>query len=156
MPIGIVSRSEKQTATLAAGLARLLEPGDVVFLKGPLGSGKSFFIRAAARELGVPEPITSPSYTLGQSYEGSVKVNHLDLYRLASFAREDLADFETFFESDAITFIEWPEKAEPYLENPKVVISLEHIDRHSRRIEFQSDDPQLSRRLEELIAVTGS
>lgn len=140
---------------MAAGLARLLGPGDVIFLKGQLGAGKTFFIRAAARELGVTEPVTSPSFTMGQTYEGQVTVHHLDLYRLTSFSGEDLADFEPFFESGAITFIEWPEEAEPFLASPAVQVTLEHVDENSRHIVLESGDPEVRSKLEELIAVLG-
>lgn len=150
-----ISRSEEQTAALAAGLARLLKPGDVVFLKGQLGTGKTFFIRAAARELGVTEPVTSPSFTMGQTYSGRVTVHHLDLYRLGGFQREDLADFEPFFESGSITFIEWPEAAESFLESPDVMVSLHHLDEHSRRLIFESRDEKIMNKLEELVARTG-
>ncbi|MBE0429937.1 MAG: tRNA (adenosine(37)-N6)-threonylcarbamoyltransferase complex ATPase subunit type 1 TsaE [Thermoleophilia bacterium] len=151
-PPRIVSRSEEQTAALAARLARLLKPGDVVFLKGPLGAGKTFFIRAAARQLGVTEPVTSPSFAMGQTYAGRVTVHHLDLYRLTSFDMEDFADFEPFFEKEAITFIEWPERAEPHLSRARVVVNMDHIDEHSRDIRLEGSDSEMSEKLEEIIA----
>lgn len=140
---------------LGAGLARLLKPGDVVFLKGQLGTGKTFFIRAAARELGVSDPVTSPSFAMGQTYEGKITVHHLDLYRLASFGGEDFADFEPFFEPEAITFIEWPEQAEPLLARPAAQVAFEHVDENSRRIVLESTDPEMNRELEALIAGFG-
>lgn len=137
MPLEFVSRSEAQTEALAAGFAGLLKPGDIVFLTGQLGSGKTFFIRAAARELGIKEPVTSPSFTMANSYFGKVIVHHLDLYRLREFGPADAVDFEPFFEDDAITFVEWPEVAVPLLEAPAAVIHLDHVDEHSRRISFK-------------------
>ena len=130
----IVSRSTQQTARIAALLASLLRGGDVVFLIGELGAGKTYFIRKAAEALGVSEPVTSPSFTMAQTYRGKLTVHHLDLYRLAGFKAEDAIDFEPFFEPGAVTFIEWPEQAEPFLERPAVVIRLEHLDPESRRI----------------------
>ena len=139
---------------MAAATARLLHPGDIVFLSGPLGAGKTCFIRAAARELGVTEPVTSPSFTMAQTYSGRLPVHHLDLYRLRRFDPEDAVDFEPFFAPDAITFIEWPERAAPFIETPALVIKLEHIDETSRRLVFEAGreahfDP------EEIIASTG-
>lgn len=154
MQLEFLSESESQTAELAQGVARLLKPGDAVFLKGQLGTGKTFTVRAAARQLGVREPVTSPSYTMAQSYAGSLTVHHLDLYRLSGFSVDDMADFEPFFEPDAITFIEWPEQAEPFLEDPALVITLEHVDENSRRIILRTGRGDLARQLEGLIADT--
>lgn len=151
----LISHSEEQSAALAAGLARLLKPGDSVWLKGQLGAGKTFFIRAAARELGVTEPVTSPSFAMGQTYAGRLTVNHLDLYRLPVFTTDDAADFELFFAADAITFIEWPEQAESFLDPPAVVVSIEHMDETSRVIRLESRDEELTHGLERMVADAG-
>lgn len=151
----VISHSEEQSAALAAGLARLLKPGDIVWLKGQLGTGKTFFIRAAAREMGVTEPVTSPSFAMGQTYAGRVTVHHLDLYRLPGFTGEDATDFELFFAADAVTFIEWPEQAEPFLDAPAAVVSLEHRDGNSRIIVFECRDEELAHKLEHMVADAG-
>ena len=148
----IISRSPQQTASLAAGLASFLYGGDVIFLIGELGAGKTFFIRHAAEALGVTEPVTSPSFTMAQSYGGATTVHHLDLYRLPKFDSADAIDFEPFFEAEAITFIEWPEQAVPFLEEPAVVIRMEHVDINSRRISIQSSRQELIRGMEKAIA----
>ena len=150
-----VSRSEEDTNRFAALIAGLLKAGDVVFLKGPLGAGKTFFIRAAARELGVLEPVTSPSFTMGQTYKGRLAIHHLDLYRLAAFTGEDLIDFEPFFSDDAITFIEWPKVAEHRLEAPVITVELKHLDEHSRRITVLGREPKVAVKLEALLAGAG-
>lgn len=151
-----LSRSEADTGRLATEIAGRLEGGDVVFLRGPLGSGKTFFVRAAAAALGVTEAVSSPSFTMGQTYAGRLPVHHLDLYRLSSLTEEDLIDFEPFFAGDAITFIEWPELAAPYLENPAVVVDLEHVDPQSRRITVTCRDAVLARILKEQLERAGT
>lgn len=151
-----ISRSEDETGSFAAGLADLLRSGDVVFLKGPLGAGKTFFIKAAAKRLGISDPVTSPSFTMGQTYPGTTTVHHLDLYRLPSVSGEDLIDFEPFFSDDAVTFIEWPEVAEPYLDQPALIIEIEHMDRHSRRITVLCRTPELIDSLGGLLARAGN
>ncbi len=152
MPLDVVSHSEAQSAALAAMLAEILKPGDVVFLIGQLGTGKTFFIRHAAIALGVREPVTSPSYTMAQTYAGNLRIHHLDLYRLPGFNAEDAIDFEPFFEEDAITFVEWPEEAEAFIEKPVVIIRLEHIDISSRRFSFEFIDRDQELRLEKMFA----
>ena len=154
MPFEAVCRSEAQTKTLAAGLARLLKPGDIVFLTGQLGSGKTFFIKAAARALGVREPVTSPSFTMANSYSGNVTVHHLDIYRLKEFGPAAAFDFEPFFEDDCITFVEWPEVAESALETPAVRIHMDHVDEQTRRLSFKVSE-NLSKGVERLIDSLG-
>jgi len=155
MPLEYISRSPEQTAAVASGLSGLLLPGDLVFLIGQLGTGKTFFIRHAAMGLGVSEPVTSPSFTMAQTYQGNIRVHHLDLYRITEFNLVDAADFEPYFESDAVTFVEWPEQAEPFIENPDVIVRMEHIDINSRRISIECARSGLEKGLEQLLASTG-
>ncbi len=136
----------------AADCAKQVKGGQILALEGPLGAGKTFFIRNTAEALGVTEPVTSPSFTMAQTYGGTTTVHHLDLYRLPKFDSSDAIDFEPFFEAEAITFIEWPEQAVPFLEEPAVVVRMEHVDINSRRISIQSSRKELIRGMEKAIA----
>ena len=82
MELALTTR--RRTRHLGAALGALLAPGDVVWLEGPLGAGKTFFARGLFRALGVPEaiPVTSPTFALVHEHEGRVPIRHLDLYRL--------------------------------------------------------------------------
>lgn len=98
-----------ETEQQGASLATSLNPGDVVLVRGELGAGKTTFIRGACRALGVTEPITSPTFTIGRIYQGGeTAVAHLDLYRLGSLASEDPALLEDYLVADRISFVEWP------------------------------------------------
>ena len=79
-----------ETEAAGAQLADRLRPGDVVFITGDLGTGKTTFVRGAARALGVEGPVTSPTFTIGQVYGASDgrEVAHVDLYRLPTLAGE--------------------------------------------------------------------
>jgi tRNA threonylcarbamoyladenosine biosynthesis protein TsaE len=102
------SSSPEQTEAAGAALAATLAPGDVVLVSGELGSGKTTFVRGAARALGVTEPVTSPTFVVGHLYEPGVA--HLDLYRLAGLDDEDPGLLDPYFGPELITFVEWPER----------------------------------------------
>jgi tRNA threonylcarbamoyladenosine biosynthesis protein TsaE len=94
------------TRELAAAVAALARPGDLVLLVGDLGAGKTAFTQGFAKAIGIDEPITSPTFTLVRSYSGTYRLNHLDVYRLESVGEaEDLGLGELL--EDGITLIEW-------------------------------------------------
>ena len=100
-----------QTEALAAELAAGLGPGDVVLVEGELGAGKTTFVRGACRALGIDGIVTSPTFTIGQRYDASVPVSHLDLYRVADLRNEDPDLLADYIAPDRIAFVEWPENA---------------------------------------------
>jgi tRNA threonylcarbamoyladenosine biosynthesis protein TsaE len=103
------SGNAAETEALGARLAEKLEPGDLVLVAGELGAGKTTLIRGAARTLGVRDPITSPTFTIGHRYFGRVPISHLDLYRLAGLGDEDPGLLDDYIGPDSIAFVEWPE-----------------------------------------------
>ena len=110
-PVQYRTASAADTERLGADLARELAPGDVVLLSGELGTGKTTFVRGAARVLGVTAPVTSPTFTIGQRYPAGAPVayvSHVDLYRLASLQDEDPDLLADYIGADTITFVEWP------------------------------------------------
>jgi tRNA threonylcarbamoyladenosine biosynthesis protein TsaE len=104
-----------ETESLGARLARRLEPGDVVLVRGELGTGKTTLIRGACRELGVTGPVTSPTFTIGHRYRGRLPISHLDLYRLPGLATEEPGLLDDYLTPDAVAFIEWSAVLEPEL-----------------------------------------
>lgn len=114
------TRSPAETEAVGASLARRMHPGDVALVAGELGSGKTTFVRGACRALGVSEPVTSPTFTIGQLYRaddrerGAVapEIAHLDLYRLGTLAGEDPALLADYLTAERIAFVEWPTLAE--------------------------------------------
>jgi tRNA threonylcarbamoyladenosine biosynthesis protein TsaE len=123
--IELVSRSADETERIAANVAIRLRPDDVVTVSGELGSGKTTFVRGASRALGVTAPVTSPTFTIGHRYAGSVAVSHLDLYRFTTVSPAEWADLEPYFD-DAVVFVEWPEAGGAKLPRARVAVTLEH------------------------------
>lgn len=132
------SIGEGELAELARALAEVLIPGDVVVLSGEIGAGKTTFVRAAAKALGVAEEVTSPTYQLARSYpaergEEKFAVEHLDLYRLQGLDPYDALDLDEHLRPDAIAFIEWADPALELLDDPSVIL-LSHGDGPTRDI----------------------
>jgi tRNA threonylcarbamoyladenosine biosynthesis protein TsaE len=124
-----------ETEELGARLAKDLSVGDVVLVHGELGTGKTTLVRGAARALGVDDPVTSPTFSIGHRYRGTgATVSHLDLYRLREFGEDDLALLEDYFNS-TVAFVEWPEVAEANLPWANLRVTLTHMGGERRRIE---------------------
>ena len=99
-----------ETQALAGALAPLVQPGDLLLLSGDLGAGKTAFTQGLGRGLGVTEPITSPTFTLANEYDGArVRVHHLDVYRMESMAEVFDVDLPDLLDDDAVVVIEWGE-----------------------------------------------
>jgi tRNA threonylcarbamoyladenosine biosynthesis protein TsaE len=138
-PIEVVeSAGAAETEALGARIAERLGPGDLVLLAGELGAGKTTLIRGACRALGVTGPVTSPTFTIGQRYQGGrLPVSHLDLYRLAGLEGEDPALLDDYLGTDGVAFVEWPEAGAERLERAAVLVRLAHVSQDRRRIEVQ-------------------
>jgi len=98
-----------ETFELGRRLGQVLEPGDVIALEGELGSGKTELIKGIAEALGVSSGVHSPTYVLHHRYRGRLPIEHYDLYRLEGMAWVDTGLDEPA--PDAVTLIEWPERA---------------------------------------------
>jgi tRNA threonylcarbamoyladenosine biosynthesis protein TsaE len=134
-----VTGSPEETEALAARLASRLRAGDVVAVSGELGSGKTTFVRGAARALGVVEPVSSPTFTIGHRYDAAVPVAHLDLYRLAGIDPEEWADLEPYFDG-TVAFVEWPEHGGEWLPAVRATVTLNHVDESHRQVNIAIDD----------------
>ena len=134
--------SAEETEALAARLAERLRVGDVVTISGELGTGKTTFVRGAARALGVTGPVTSPTFTIGHRYSGEVDVSHLDLYRFSGLSPAEWGDLEPYFEN-AIVFVEWPEAGAGALPPARVAVKLEHAGGDDRRVELVAAETAL-------------
>jgi tRNA threonylcarbamoyladenosine biosynthesis protein TsaE len=132
----VETHSAAETESLGARIAERLMPGDVVVLSGDLGTGKTTLVRGACRALGFTGPVTSPTFMIGQRYEGGrLPVSHLDLYRLETLKDEDPALLDDYLDPDGVAFVEWPAAGSGRLGRPALEVRLSHLGEEQRRIE---------------------
>jgi tRNA threonylcarbamoyladenosine biosynthesis protein TsaE len=134
----VETNSAAETEALGARIAERLGPGDIVLLAGEMGTGKTTLVRGACRALGVADPVTSPTFTIGQRYGGGrMPVSHLDLYRLQSLEGEDPGLLEDYLGPEGVAFVEWPAPGSGRIGRPAVEIRLAHVSEERRRMEVQ-------------------
>ena len=131
----IDSDSPDATRRIAARIGRRATPGLVLAIEGDLGSGKTCFVQGLARGLGVPAEVyvTSPSYTLVNSYTGRLPLHHVDLYRLAGGDLEDIG-LDDLMVPPAVTAIEWPERMATDRPAQILTVHLQVVDTERRRL----------------------
>ena len=120
-----LSNSAQETEALGEQLAAVLRPGDVVAYTGDLGAGKTAFTRGLARGLGVPDRVTSPTFTIVNEYEGGrLPLFHFDLYRMES--PEELFDigWEDYLARGGVCAVEWSEHAEGAFEEEPIWVDI--------------------------------
>lgn len=121
-----VCTSVQQTLRLAEELAKNLQGGDVVLLTGELGAGKTHFVKGMARALGVEDVVTSPTFALHNSYQGSTfTLNHFDFYRIQAEEAEILGLNEFFFDKSGVCAVEWWQNVKPLLPKRCIEVLLE-------------------------------
>ncbi len=121
----LLSHSPEDTEDIGARLAEQLEPGAVVAFTGDRGAGKTAFTRGLARGLGIPDRITSPTFTIVNEYEGGrLPLFHFDMYRLGS--ADELFDigWEDYLRRGGVCAVEWSENIADALEEDAVRVDI--------------------------------
>ena len=109
--VTFISDSVSRTEQVAAEFARDLGPGSVVALVGPLGSGKTQFVKGLVREIGAPASVTSPTFTLIHEYIGGrLPIYHFDFFRLEDRLSAERLGLDEYFFGDGICAVEWADK----------------------------------------------
>lgn len=137
-----VSRTTRPEATfeIAASFASLLTEGDVVFLQGEMGAGKTHFVRGICAGLGMANlyEVDSPTYTLVNHYEVGPGVDHLDLYRLSEPEELEEIGLDGIFDAKTLKLIEWPERLRHYpLNTVNYLVQLTRVSDQARDISIQ-------------------
>ncbi|MFC1529807.1 tRNA (adenosine(37)-N6)-threonylcarbamoyltransferase complex ATPase subunit type 1 TsaE [Gemmatimonadota bacterium] len=137
------SRLPDQAATesFAAELAVSLGRGSVVALTGPLGAGKTTFVKSVARALGVEEDVTSPSFVRLNVYAGRHPVYHLDLYRVKDSAEFLAFGLDEWLDTDGVTLIEWADRVAELLPAHSITVTLDYDEEGEGRLVTVTDGP---------------
>ncbi|MGI8806403.1 MAG: tRNA (adenosine(37)-N6)-threonylcarbamoyltransferase complex ATPase subunit type 1 TsaE [Acidimicrobiales bacterium] len=123
--IRLATTSVDDTRVLAAEIATLAAPGDLIVLAGDLGTGKTAFAQGFARGLGVEEPVTSPAFILVRTYEGRVPLVHLDVYRLETMQEMVDLGIAEMLDDGGVTLVEWGDAVTPALPADFLEVRLE-------------------------------
>jgi len=126
-PIGHLTytlNSLAETERLGVTLATFLKPGDLIALKGDLGAGKTTLTAAIGRGLGVTDPVSSPTYTLIQEYDGPLPLFHFDPYRLDRPEEIEELGLHEYLEREGVTIIEWANRIMELLPPDRVEIEI--------------------------------
>lgn len=135
--------SESDTDRSGLAFASLLKPGDVIALVGDLGAGKTRFVQAVAKGLGVPDEIVhSPTFTLIHEYPGRLPLRHCDAYRLRN--SDEFADLglDELFGEDGVAFVEWADRVSDFLPRDHVRIELTVAGPSTRQARFSATGPR--------------
>lgn len=135
MLITAATRSVAETRELAAAIAELARPGDLILLVGDLGAGKTAFAQGFGAALGITEPITSPTFTLARHYVGGrLELNHLDVYRLEQIEESFDLGLAELLDGPAVMLIEWGDTIVPALPADYLEVRLTYGDDDDARL----------------------
>lgn len=137
------TESASETKQVAAALAMVVGPGDVITLDGDLGAGKTQFTQGIAEELDIEGPVTSPTFNLVITYDdGCLPLHHFDLYRLESPEELEDIDFYGIVEGDGVSCIEWASKFPDDMPEDRLEVYLEvapiSTDGNSRHVKARA------------------
>lgn len=127
----------KQTQELALAFSKVLKPSMVILLNGDLGSGKTTFVKGVVSALGCKDLVTSPTFTLLNTYNAKFPIYHFDMYRLSSAEEAMNVGFEEYFDKntlDGVCFVEWPENVDGLIRDVDYVIDIEKTGENKRVI----------------------
>ena len=137
MELHIISHSAEQTSALATRLADSFKPGDVLILSGPLGAGKSVFVRGMARGMGIDQNlVTSPTFTFVNEYRAEKPLYHFDLYRMERSSELVEIGWDDYLSRRGVVVVEWGEKAGGMLPSRYYKVVFGIVDEQQRSIDI--------------------
>jgi tRNA threonylcarbamoyladenosine biosynthesis protein TsaE len=148
----VVTGSVEETIALGEKVGMLASAGDFIALTGELGSGKTHFTRGVAAGLGIGASVhvTSPTYTLVNTYAGRLQLHHFDLYRLAGEPDVIELGFEEYFYGSGVCIVEWAERLQGLLPVERLSITFTYVDENTRTVTFAPHGVRYEKLLENI------
>ena len=119
------SYSAEDTARIAGELAKGLKGGEFIAMYGELGAGKTAFVQGLARALGIDRPVTSPTFTIVNEYEGRLPLYHFDVYRIADPDEMYEIGYEDYLDAGGVCVVEWAELIEELFPDEYIKLTIE-------------------------------
>ncbi|MBM4436565.1 MAG: tRNA (adenosine(37)-N6)-threonylcarbamoyltransferase complex ATPase subunit type 1 TsaE [Actinobacteria bacterium] len=142
--VTVMAESPDATRAVGRALGTQLRDGDVVLLQGPLGAGKTVLVKGIADGLGLPDDITSPTYTIVRAHPGGrLPLTHVDLFRLSGPAELDGIDWDGILARPGVVVVEWPERAHGRLPSTYLLAIVAYHSERVRRIALRAVGPGL-------------
>ncbi|MBI4497336.1 MAG: tRNA (adenosine(37)-N6)-threonylcarbamoyltransferase complex ATPase subunit type 1 TsaE [Chloroflexi bacterium] len=128
MTLTLETSSPEQTAAVGIALGRLVQPGDVLLLQGPLGAGKTQLTQGLAQGVGIPEEVTSPTFILVNEYRtGRLPLYHVDLYRIERVEEATDLGLDEYFFGPGVTVVEWADRAPAAMPDEHLLVELRYV-----------------------------
>jgi len=143
----IVSNSAEETRKIGMKLGKLAASGDVIFLVGTLGAGKTCLTQGIARGLGINEYTASPSFVLVREHRGKLPLYHIDLYRLDRIEEVAQLGLDDYLYGNGVCVVEWADKGLSVLPEEHLLIEMQIVSPMKRKLSFM---PRGTRYLEML------
>jgi tRNA threonylcarbamoyladenosine biosynthesis protein TsaE len=151
----ITSDAPAATRDLAASVATVARPGDLICLWGELGAGKTQFAKGFGAGLGVTDTINSPSFVLMAEYAGRLPLFHIDLFRLDDSADAVASGLLDERQTAGVTLIEWAERLADALPAARLEVEIGGSGDEPRSIRVRATDPRYGRYLDAIDALDG-
>lgn len=134
----IITETPLETTNLAQKIGNQLKGGEVIELIGDLGTGKTTFVNGLAKALDCKEDVSSPTFTVCNTYHGRLKIEHCDFYRLSQDDKLISKEIEDLLDPQTVLVLEWSENVDLSLEN-SVKVFFEHQETDGRKITIETD-----------------
>lgn len=134
-----LAENKTETQKVAETLGLSLSGGEIIFLKGDLGAGKTAFVGGLLKGLGINADATSPTFSLVNEYNGEKTLYHFDMYRINTEEELYSIGFYDYLDGDSVIAIEWAENVIDYLPEFDISVEIEKISENERKIILRGD-----------------
>lgn len=141
MKVSMTVQSLGQLKELAKAFAKALSSPMVVLLQGDLGAGKTTFVKEVVYALGCRDEVTSPTFSLLNTYNAKFPIYHFDMYRLQDVESARELGFDEYFDKDhldGVVFVEWPENVDGLINDIDFIVNITKVGEHARKFVISS------------------